>query len=67
MATKNDKNSGDEKKWKGHTCGECANCTPYMAQHTLTVLDKKPTMGTCPHWTESKCLLLSQAALECFC
>ena len=38
-------------------CGECAECTPYMAFHTLTVHGRKPTMGICPYVTGRKVLL----------
>ena len=48
--------------WEDETCGTCVWCTPYLAFHTLTVRDRKPTMGTCPNWTQSKCVLLSQRA-----
>ena len=56
-----------EKKreaWQDEVCGTCKHCTPYMAFHTLMVKDRKPTMGTCPNWTKSKCVLLSQRACE---
>jgi hypothetical protein len=66
MANKTSSETKDNKKWIGRLCGECKNVTPYMAQHTLTVHGKKPTMGTCPEWTSSKCVLLSQAACEKF-
>ena len=47
-----------------HLCGECVNCTPIYDFHTLTVKDRKPTMGTCPYWTSSRCVLLSQRACK---
>ena len=40
------------------TCKHCKHCTPYMEFHTLS-LKGQPTMGTCPYWTTSKCVLLS--------
>ena len=43
--------------------GECRWCETYMAFHTLS-LKGEPTMGTCPNWTESKCVLLSQIGCE---
>ena len=42
-------------------CGTCKNCTPYYAQHTLTVKDKKPTMGKCPK-IANRFVLLSERA-----
>ena len=41
-------------------CGDCEHCVPVTRFHTLTVKDKKPTLGTCPYWTLSRCVLLSQ-------
>lgn len=41
-----------------HRCGDCANVTEVTDFHTLSILGE-PTMGTCPHWTESRCVLLS--------
>lgn len=42
-----------------HRCGDCANCVPVTDFHTLTVHGKRPTLGTCPYWTDSRCVLLS--------
>lgn len=42
-----------------HRCGDCAHVTPLHRFETLTVEGKRPTLGTCPYWTESKCVLLS--------
>lgn len=46
-----------------NVCGDCKHCTPYLAFHTLNVKGQ-PTMGTCPYWTQSKCVLLSQPACK---
>lgn len=48
------------KKQEPHVCGECANVTEVYDHHTLTVRDRKPTLGTCPFWKGSRCVLLSQ-------
>ncbi len=42
-----------------HRCGECANVTPVMYPRHLLNVRGEPTLGTCPHWTESRCVLLS--------
>ena len=44
-------------------CGECEHCTPVKRFHTLNI-HGEPTLGTCPYWFSSKCVLLSQAACE---
>ena len=54
-------NSGN-KEYEKHVCGECKRCTPVTAQHTLTVKDRKPTLGRCPECT--CCVLLSQRACK---
>ena len=52
-------NSGN-KEYEKHVCGECKRCTPVTTFNTLTVKDRKPTLGRCP---ESACsVLLSQRA-----
>ena len=52
-------NSGN-KEYEKHVCGECKRCTPVTTFNTLTVKDRKPTLGRCP---ESTCsVLLSQRA-----
>lgn len=62
--TKGKNNSEEEKKrWVGHVCRECGNVTPFEAHHTISV-NGEYTMGTCPYWTESKCVLMSQQACE---
>lgn len=54
------KNCGKDKEYEKHTCGECKRCTPVTKFDTLTVKDRKPTLGRCP---ESTCsVLLSQRA-----
>lgn len=40
-------------------CGECSHVSPVYRFHTLSVFGL-PTLGTCPYWTESRCVLLSQ-------
>ena len=51
------------KKRIKNRCGECVHCTPVTKFHTLNVYGE-PTLGYCPYWMESKCILLSQAACE---
>lgn len=46
-------------------CGDCMHCSPYMSFNTLSIKGK-PTMGTCPFWKTSKCILLTQPACEKF-
>jgi len=53
-------NSGNDKEYKKHLCVECKRCTPVTTFHTLTVKDRKPTMGRCPEF--EYCVLLSQQA-----
>ena len=48
------------------TCGQCEHVEEYWKENTLTVHGRKPTMGTCPYWTESKRVLLSQRSCEHF-
>lgn len=47
-----------ESKGK-HKCGDCANVTEVLEPHQLLSLDGRPTLGTCPFWTLSRCTLLS--------
>lgn len=47
-----------QKEVELHRCGECANITPVTRFHTLNVYGE-PTLGTCPYWKESKCVLMS--------
>lgn len=42
-----------------HRCGECLHVSPVYRFHTLNVYGL-PTLGTCPYWKESRCVLLSQ-------
>jgi len=53
-------NSGKDKEYLNHTCGECKRCTPVTKFNTLTVKDRKPTLGRCHEHTA--CVLLSQRA-----
>lgn len=53
-------NSGKDKEYEKHVCGECKRCTPVTKFNTLTVKDRKPTLGLCPE--EEFCVLLSQRA-----
>ena len=48
-----------KEKLESHRCGECANVTEVWEPHNLLSLEGKPTLGTCPYWTESRCTLLS--------
>lgn len=54
-----------KKKETEHRCHECANCTPVTRFHTLSV-NGTPTLGTCPEWTMSRCVLMSQPACDKF-
>lgn len=47
-----------------HKCGDCANVTEVWEPHNLLSLEGKPTLGTCPYWTLSRCTLLSWK-IEC--
>lgn len=49
-----------DKEYEKHVCGECKRCTPVTKFSTLTVKDRKPTLGRCPEQT--CCVLLSQRA-----
>jgi hypothetical protein len=62
--TRNTAAPDGSKEYEKHVCGECAHCTPVTAFHTLTVKDRKPTLGRCPEFTF--CVLLSQQAGKCF-
>ena len=57
-------NTKDSKEYEKHVCGECGRCTPVTAWHTLTVKDRRPTLGRCPEHT--RCVLLSERAGKCF-
>lgn len=41
------------------TCGTCTNCTPVTSPENLLSITKEPILGRCPHWTQSKSVLLS--------
>lgn len=49
-----------------HYCHECAHCVPVYDHHTLTVNGKKPTLGRCPYWKESRSVILSQRSCRNF-
>lgn len=44
------------------TCGMCKQCKPVYKHNTLTVKDRRPTLGRCPYRTY--CVLLSQPACK---
>lgn len=46
-------------------CRDCAHCTVYDNPKSFSI-HGTPTLGTCPYWTESKCVLLSQFACDNF-
>lgn len=46
----------------GKTCGMCRLCKPVRKFHTLTVKDRRPTLGRCPYRKYS--VLLSQPACK---
>lgn len=48
-----------KKTIEKHRCGDCIHCTPVTDFHTLTVHGRKPTLGTCPYWTKSRCVILA--------
>ena len=54
-----------EKKLPDGRCGECSHCVPVTRFHTLNV-HGQPTLGECPYWTLSRCVLLSQRACKHF-
>lgn len=62
MAVKKQKKQKAEEE---HTCRECEHCTEVTIFHTLSVKGE-PTMGTCPYWKQSKCVLLSQKSCQKF-
>ena len=55
----------NNKEYEKHVCGECGHCTPVTAFHTLTVKDRRPTLGRCPEHT-TRCVLLSERACKKF-
>ena len=60
------KTTGRGKKPKiTGTCGQCKNCTYRKDFHTLS-LEGKPILGTCPHWTKSRSVLLSYDTCDKF-
>lgn len=52
---------GNNKPATPHFCRECEHVTLVTRFHTLSVKGE-PTLGECPYWTQSKCVLLSQKA-----
>ena len=52
----------ENTEYLNHCCRECRLCQPVMDFNTLTVKDKKPTLGRCPR--EEYCVLLSQRACK---
>lgn len=62
---KQTKTKEEDRPWEGRFCRECEHCDPYWRFETLTVKDKQPTMGTCPH-REYKVLLSESACKEHF-
>ena len=53
------------KKQEVHFCRECTHVTEVTKFHTLS-LKGEPTLGECPHWKESRCVLLSQKSCNKF-
>ena len=45
-----------------HYCYECENVTPVTRFNTMSVHGRMPTLGTCPYWKKSRCVLMSQEA-----
>lgn len=43
-----------------HYCRECEHCTEVCEPENLLSVKKKPILGRCPYWTESRSVLLSQ-------
>ena len=43
-----------------HRCADCKNVTPVLDKENQFSLKGEPLIGTCPHWRESRSLLLSQ-------
>lgn len=66
VKAKGRKKVSSKKEWESHQCYECESCEPVSLFHTLTVHGRRPTLGTCPYWTMSRCVLLSQKACEHF-
>lgn len=49
-----------------HVCRECAHVTEVTRFETLSVHERRPTLGTCPYWTQSRSVLLSQKSCRHF-
>lgn len=55
----------EPKIWEGKKCGECGNVTEVTRFHTLTIKDRKPTLGKCPFYKDGVfCVLLSSPACK---
>ncbi len=48
-----------------NVCRDCKNVTPETKHNTLSVKGE-PTLGTCPYWEKSRCVLLSQDSCKKF-
>ena len=59
MAKTNRATATKEEKPLLRRCGDCDNVTEVLEPKNLLSLEGKPTLGTCPYWTESRCTLLS--------
>ena len=57
------KGQPQKTKTEAHRCKECVNVTEVRDFSTLS-LKGEPTLGTCPFWLKSKCVLLSQRACK---
>ena len=53
------------KKQEPRICRECAHVTEVTRFHTLSIKGE-PTLGECPYWKESRCVLLSQKSCSNF-
>ena len=45
-------------------CGDCSWCSPVTRFHTLTVKDRKPTLGNCPFMERRRVLLSEKGCIE---
>ena len=41
-------------------CRDCKNVKEVLDFSTLSIHERKPTLGQCPYWTKSRCVILSQ-------
>ena len=59
------KRKPERKPWEGRCCRECGNVSEVTRFHTLSVKDRKPTLGKCPFYMGGKfCVLLSSPACK---